>query len=142
MLRRHFFFRQLYTSARCARDVSKKERLDLEAKVKEAIATYIITYSFSFFIIQPSIIIYIFPRESTGDRRDRCTDSPQYYVTSFNDNYHKTTAHYLEEDMDDKSFTMIASFSPHGFRMGNSGVFLFGPVAVFPKLTLSWQVGK
>lgn len=73
-----------------------------------------------------------------GQIRDSITQSPQWYYTSTDDNYKKTTATFTKDDID-KSFTFIKGVSQLGFRHQN-GTFFYGPVLAFPKLVMSWQV--
>ena len=49
----------------------------------------------------------------------------------------KTALTVLQRDVDDH--LIISAFSTHGFRL-NSGLFVVGPAAVFPRTILSWDV--
>ncbi|CAB3362782.1 Hypothetical predicted protein [Cloeon dipterum] len=49
----------------------------------------------------------------------------------------KTTVSFLNEDADNG--LLVDSYSQLGFRLSN-GVFVVGPVALFPKSVLSWNV--
>ncbi|KAH7983292.1 hypothetical protein HPB52_010622 [Rhipicephalus sanguineus] len=49
----------------------------------------------------------------------------------------KTTVSVLNKDRGDR--LLVDSYSRAGFRM-NNGLFIFGPIALFPKSVLQWKV--
>lgn len=51
----------------------------------------------------------------------------------------KTTVSVLNKDRDD--MLLVNSYSTAGFRL-NNGLFIFGPVALFPKSALQWKVNS
>jgi hypothetical protein len=51
----------------------------------------------------------------------------------------RTTMTALSAQMTERNETCVVGFSKFGFRMSDKS-FLYGPIATFPKLTLSWRV--
>lgn len=81
-----------------------------------------------------------------GRSRIVATDSfadeqEQYHLTPMGkgDANQKTTMTSLATQMTQRKEMCIVGYSMFGFRI-NDKSFLFGPIAVFPKLALSWRV--
>uniref|UniRef100_A0A914W7P6 NADH dehydrogenase [ubiquinone] 1 alpha subcomplex assembly factor 3 n=1 Tax=Plectus sambesii TaxID=2011161 RepID=A0A914W7P6_9BILA len=68
-------------------------------------------------------------------------DQEQYHLTPMGDSdaSQKTTMTSLSAQMTQRKEMCIVGYSMFGFRI-NDRSFLFGPIAVFPKLALSWRV--
>uniref|UniRef100_A0A915J4G0 NADH dehydrogenase [ubiquinone] 1 alpha subcomplex assembly factor 3 n=1 Tax=Romanomermis culicivorax TaxID=13658 RepID=A0A915J4G0_ROMCU len=75
-----------------------------------------------------------------GEYSQEGYSSPQCYTTSTDDNYPKTTATFLKDEMD-SSYILFTGVNNLGFRLKDNTA-LLGPVAAFPKMVISWMVAS
>lgn len=87
-------------------------------------------------LIMTSIIRYLTPSKVLRPYFPGCTRSMASNSSGY-DGDGKTIVSVVNEE--ERERTLVDSYSKMGFRL-NSGIFVMGPVAVFPQMVLQWDV--